>query len=200
MAMTEAEIEAHNRTYERAYALIEGEILVDGQPLSAKPSFFARRRLRKAITLFAEVLRINPENWAAMFGAAKAHQRLGDAARAFELMLEPHRGNPELSGFAREAALVAMEIGRLRDGIDLTRAAIRTRPDDGSLYSNLGLAHLLNSEAAAAVKAFEGALELEPDHPVTPRLLALARAVESGSVPCPRTEAEVILASRGVAV
>jgi tetratricopeptide (TPR) repeat protein len=196
--MDEPDIAKYNLLYDQASALLEGEILIDGRPLSAKPTFFARRRLRKAITMFDEVLRLNPENWAAMFFAGKAHHRLGDKSRALDLMLAAHRGNPALSGFAREAALVSMQLGRLREGIDLTEAAIRTRPDDGSLYSNLGLAHILSGDAAAAATAFRRATELEPDHPLNARLLALALAVVSGTVACPRTEDEVIRATQEV--
>jgi tetratricopeptide (TPR) repeat protein len=135
--MLDAEqVKRHNQLYEQAYDLLRGEILIDGQPLTSHPGFLAKRRLHKAIALFETVLEMNPENWAAMFGMAKAHHRLGDKVRAFNLILEARHGNPSLSGFAREAGLVAFQLGRFREGVELTQAAIGTRPSDGSLYSN----------------------------------------------------------------
>lgn len=189
----------HNHLYEKAYGLLRGEILIDGKTLSPKPGFFAKRRLNKAIALFQEVLRINAENWAAMFGMAKAFHRLGDKPRAFDLMLKAHHGNPSLSGFAREAGLVAFQLGRFREGIELTHAAINTRPGDGSLYSDLGLGYLLAGDTNASVEAFRRASDLEQGHPLTPRLLALAEAVRSGAHPLPRSEAEVLRAVKHVA-
>lgn len=190
------QIEKHNELYRRAYDLLRGEIIIDGEPLSAQPGFLAKRRLNKAIALFQEVLEINPENWAAMFGMAKAFHRLGQKAHAFDLMLQAHHGNPSLSGFAREAGLVAFQLGRFQEGIELTHSAIATRPGDGSLYSNLGLGSLLAGDANNAVAAFEQAVVLEPDHALTPCLLEVARAVQSGTLPAPATEADVLRAAQ----
>jgi len=196
--MNVEEINKHNQVYEQAYSLLRGEILLDGKPPLSRPGFFVRRRLNKAIALFNDVLQMNPENWAAMFGIAKAAQRLGDNVRAFDLMLAAHRGNPSVSGFAREAGLIAFQLGRTRKGIELTEAAITIQPDDGSLYSNLGLGHLLGGNTAAAVEAFQRANDLELDHTITPRLLAVAQAVHSGTLPCPKSEAEVLRAAQQI--
>jgi tetratricopeptide (TPR) repeat protein len=192
------QIKRHNQLYEQAYDLLRGEILIDGAPPSSRVGFLAKRKLNKAIALFEEVLEMNPENWPAMFGMAKALHRLGDKARAFDLMLQAHHGNPSLSGFAREAGLVAFQLGRFREGVELTQAAIGTRPGDGSLYSNLGLGQLLAGDADAAVNAFERADVLEPNHSMTPRLLAVARAVRSGTLPHPTSEADVLRAAQQI--
>ena len=185
------EITRHNRLYQEACDLLRGEIMVDGQPLPSKPGLFARRRLQKAISLFEEVIKMNPDNWGAVFGIAKALQSLGEPNRAFDLMLKAHRGDPNVSGYAREAGIVAVQLGRFREGIALAEEAIETRPGDGSLYSNLGLAHLLDGNVGKGIDAFQRAIELEPNHPLTPRLLALAKAVQAGELPQPRSEAEV---------
>jgi tetratricopeptide (TPR) repeat protein len=196
--LSDEEIQKHNALYRQAHDLLRGEILIDGEPLSSKPGFLAKRRLNKAVALFEEVLRMNPENWAAMFGMAKVFHRLGDKPRAFDLMLKAHYGDPSLSGFAREAGLVAFQIGRYREGVELTQAAITTRPGDGSLYSNLGLGSLLAGDAPAAVEAFQRANELEPGHSLTPRLLAVAQAVHSGALPFPTSEADVLRAAQQI--
>jgi tetratricopeptide (TPR) repeat protein len=194
--LTEQEIQRHNVLYEQANALLKGEVLIDGQPLANRPGFFARRKLRKAMRLFEEVPKLNPENWAAVFFMAKAHHRLGETKEALELMLRAHRGDPTVSGFAREAGLVAGQLGRFQESIELAKRAIETRPTDGSLYSNLGLSCLLAGEPAQAVQAFERAVELERGHHLTPRLLWVARQVLAGALPAPRSEAEVARAAQ----
>jgi len=189
--LSKEEIEKHNKLYEQANDLIHRDIMIDGQPLSAKPNLFVRRRLRKAIDLYDEVLKINPQNWAACFAKAKALHRLGETRLAFELMLKAHRGNPTISGFAREAGIIALQLGRFSEGVNLTEEAIKTRPGDGSLYSNLGLGQLLDGNASKAIDTFCRANELEPNHPVTLRLLGVAQAGKAGKIPYPTSDKDV---------
>ncbi len=197
--LTEQEIERHNALYEQANGLLKGEVLIDGQAVSNRPGFLGRRKLRRATRLFEEVLKLNPENWPAVFFMAKARHRLGDTEEALQFMLRAHRGDPTVSGFAREAGLVAGQLGRFQESIELTKRAIETRPTDGSLYSNLGLSCLLAGEPSQAVQAFERAVELERDHHLTPQLLWVARQVLAGSLPAPRSEAEVARAAQQAA-
>jgi tetratricopeptide (TPR) repeat protein len=115
--MDAAEKEKHDKSYARAFALLRGEISLDGAPPLEKPHFFVRRRLETAIGLLEDVLRLNPENWSAMFGAGKAHQRLGNSLAAFELLSRAHVSDPSTAEYAREAGLLATELGlTLEDG------------------------------------------------------------------------------------
>jgi tetratricopeptide (TPR) repeat protein len=196
MTLTEAEATRHNQLYEEALGLVEREILVDGRSQSTLPGFFAGRRLRKGLRLLDEVLRLNPDNGAAAFLVGKVHQRLGEFAAALPMLLKAHRTDPSFSAYAREAGIVASELGQYPLAIALTEAALRLRPDDGSLHVNLGLMYLLSGAAPEAARSFERAIALEPEHARTPRLLAVARAVQAGSIPCPTTEAELQRAVR----
>jgi tetratricopeptide (TPR) repeat protein len=116
--MNAAETEKHDRLYARAVALLQSEIPSDGAPLPAKPHFFVRRRLDTALALFEEVLRMAPDNWAAMFGAAKVYQRLGNLPAALDLIEAAQRGDPVSSRYAQEATLLATQLGRPREGIE----------------------------------------------------------------------------------
>lgn len=196
--LSKEEIEKHNKLYEQANNLIRDDIMVDGRPLSDKPNMFTRRRLRKAIALYDDVLKINPQNWAACFVKAKTLHRLGEPKLAFELMLKAHSGNPSISGFAREAGIVALQLGRFSEGVNLTEEAIKTHPGDGSLYSNLGLGQLLCGNASKAIDAFCRAIELEPNHPFTLRLLAVAQAVKAGKIPYPRSDKDIFKATQRI--
>jgi Flp pilus assembly protein TadD len=194
------EIARHNKLYKQANDLIRNDIMVDGQPLSAKPNLFARIRLRKAIGLYDEVLKMNPQNWATYFMKAKALHRLGESKLAFELMLKAHHGNPTISGFAREAGIIALQLGHFSEGVNLTEDAIKNRPEDGSLYSNLGLGQLLCGNASKAIDALYRANELEPNHPFTLRLLAVAQAIKAGKIPYPHSDKDVFKAARRIDV
>lgn len=185
------QISKHNQLYEQACDLVQDEIHVDGIELPSQLGFFVKRRLNKAIALFEKVIELNPQNWAAMCFMSKALYRLDDKERAFEVMIRAHQGDTSVSGFAREAGLMAFQLGKYDEGVELTQAAITTRPDDGSLYSNLGLGYLLAGNADAAIQAFEHAHELEPNHPVTPRLIAFAQDVQSGTRRTPLSEGEI---------
>jgi tetratricopeptide (TPR) repeat protein len=114
MTMNAADAEKHDRIYARAFALLQGEISLAGAPALEKPHFFVRRRLQTAIALLEDVLRLNPENWSAMVGAGKAHQRLGNSLAAFELFQRAYEGDPSNGECAREAGLLATQLGLTR--------------------------------------------------------------------------------------
>ncbi|MBL9182547.1 MAG: tetratricopeptide repeat protein [Verrucomicrobiaceae bacterium] len=190
--LTQAQIKQHNDLYDSAFALIEGEILLDGLPAKPPPNFFAKHRLRKAIQLFQKVIGINSMNWNAMFAIAKIHQRLGNAQDSFDWMLKAREFAPDNTSLAKETALTAAHLGMYGKAIAVSLEAIALNPDDPSLQSNLGLSLLLTNNPTRAVEAFKQAMRLEPAHPTTPRLLAYARSVESGELRTPNTEQEII--------
>jgi Flp pilus assembly protein TadD len=198
-ALTDDQILKHNKLHKQASDLLRGEILVDGKmPSSATPNIFARRRLHKAIALFGEVLKINPQNWAAMFGMAKALQRLGETTRAFDLMIMAHSVNSTDSESIREAGIMAFQLGRFSEGIALTEEAIRLRPEDWTLYSNLGLGLLYVGDAGKAMEAFRQSNKIKPSDSTTTRLIAVAEAVQTGVIPCPHSEKEALQAVKEI--
>jgi hypothetical protein len=56
---------------------------------------------------------------------------------------------------------------------------------------NLGLFYLLTGKATDACKIFELTAQLEPHRELNKKMLALAKEVESGRRPFPKTEAEI---------
>ena len=194
-ALTDDQILRHNKLHKRASDLLRGEILVDGKmPSSPVPNIFARWRLHRAIALFGEVLKINPQNWAAMFGMAKAFQRLGETTRAFDLMVTTHSINSNDSESVREAGIMAFQLGRIPEGIALTEEAIRLRPEDWTLYSNLGLGLLYAGDCVKAIEVFRQSNKIKPSDSTTIRLIAVAEAVQTGVIPCPHSEKEALQA------
>lgn len=185
------DIRQYERRYRLAHWLIKGQIIVDGVALSESPSWLSRCRLHAGARVFRSALNHVPMSWPTMFFLGKINQRIGRpgaAIRWYKQALEIEPGQP---GVAREAAIMAVELGRYELSVQLTQLAIVGRPNDGSLYLNLGLSYLLTGRSHEAVEAFKQAAILEPGYQLTSRFLKLAEQVESGQRPCPRNEREI---------
>jgi tetratricopeptide (TPR) repeat protein len=120
MNMNPAETPKHDALYERATALVAGELLVEGAELPEKLSFHVRRRLQTALALFEDVLRMNPTHGAALLASARVHRRLGNLPEALDLLEAAQRRDPADARYAREAGLVEAQLARARQG-SLTR-------------------------------------------------------------------------------
>jgi tetratricopeptide (TPR) repeat protein len=190
VALTEAEIERHNALYRRAYSLIRPHIFIDGESRSARPGWFARRRLRKGIALFHRALRINPNSWQSRFWVAKALQRLGDHRESMSWFSDALRLDEANGRVANEAAVEALQVGDSKLALALVRPAAQLNPDDAALQHNLGLALLLCGRVAEAHQAFTRAAAHQSDRTAA-RLVALTELVLRGERPCPRTLTDV---------
>ena len=78
-----------NRVYKEAWALIDGLILFHDRP-ERQLEAADRRRLERALSLFQEVIELNPGHWPALWLMGKAHQRLGSFAAGLECFAAAH--------------------------------------------------------------------------------------------------------------
>jgi tetratricopeptide (TPR) repeat protein len=131
-------IERFNSLYEKGWRLLRGRIIVDGRSLSRRPGWWERRRLGQAIACFEQALRIHSSSWQTMWAIGKAHQRLQQHREALTWLMKAHDLEPARADVAREAAIEASELGHHETAVRLTEIAIRGRPNDWTLYSNLG--------------------------------------------------------------
>ncbi|MGJ8678301.1 MAG: tetratricopeptide repeat protein [Akkermansiaceae bacterium] len=191
-SLDELAIERHNALYDKAWSMVEGELLIDGIPESGSLGFFLKRRLNKAIKIFEEVIEINSMNWNAMFGIAKIYQRFGETETSYNWMLKAREFAPDHPSLAKETAVTASNLGMHDKAIEIMREAISARPDDAALHSNLGLSLLLSDNPIEAIEHFHLAQQLEPSHTVTPRLIVYARAVQQGDLPTPKKEQDIV--------
>lgn len=79
---TQAEADRHNALTAKGWALIEGRLVLHGQEPSARPGWYSRWQLRRAIRCFEQALAINPEGWSSMWALGKIYQRLGELTGA----------------------------------------------------------------------------------------------------------------------
>jgi tetratricopeptide (TPR) repeat protein len=189
--LSDEEIGEFNRLYEKGWALTKGELLLsDGDP-SIKPGWFARRKLRQALSCFEAALRIVPESWQALWGMGKIHQRLGEVPEALGCFSRAHDLSPSQPDVAREAGIAACDIGDGPSAIRFTKAAIAAKPDDAGLVSNLALAYLIAGDLGQAQRAAAEAASRAPGDSVSQTVRQIIDDVAQGRRPRPRTVREL---------
>lgn len=164
--MTQLELEEHNRLYKEAVEIAKKEILSPGHPQTSESNPSVRSKLDHALELFSRVIDLNPDNWSAMWFVGKIHQRYGDQSAAIEWFERAHSLNPEQVEVLREASLCAMELGRSKEAILYASDALKGRPTDGGLQSNLALAYLLANKLDEAKQCIDKATVTDPADPI----------------------------------
>lgn len=185
--LTEEQSNRHNQLYREGLKLIEGEIHIHDRPRLGEPGWLTRRKLRKAISLFERVLKINPANWSAMWLVGKIHQRMGDDAAALEWFTMSHRIKRTNPDVAREAALCAMNLGRAKQAVEFAAAASELKPEDAGLVANLALAFLLDNRPQEAREKAEEAVNADAEDVVSRNVLRLIDQIIAGRRPYPKT-------------
>lgn len=183
--MTKDELRAeHDRLYREASSALYPLVEFHGKPI---PELAAEQEgaLRRGLTLFDRVLRINPRNWPAMWLMGKGFQRLGDFENALRWFAQAHEINPTHPDVLREAAIAAMELGRPNEAVPFCERAIEAKPNDPGLRANLALATLFCGDAARAESLAAEALRRDPDDNITRRIADVCRDVLLGKRPCP---------------
>jgi tetratricopeptide (TPR) repeat protein len=188
--LSDEEIERHKEFYNAGYELIKDVAFSEGGPLLAS-SAAERDQMREAIRCFEQALAIIPTNWQAMLLIGKAQQSLGEHEQALAAFLRAHECEPDRLMVIIEAGAAAGRVGRHDLAVRLMESAARQHPEDPRLPFNLGLSYLFLGDFAGARKAFERAIELEPERDANKRLLGLLNEVESGKRPCPKSEADI---------
>ncbi len=190
MADDAGEQSEHDRLYEEAIALLDGQMPLHGVTLPP-PDDAVRHAVGRAIDLLNQVTRINPANWAALWVTGMAHRRLGESSAALDCFARAHELNPDQPDVAREAGLAALEERRPDLAIRFASRAVRANPADAGLVANLALAHLFNQSPQAALDVATRALAADPSDTITRRIVDLATDVLAGRRPCPRHVSEV---------
>ena len=184
-------VRERDRLYAKAVRLSEGQFVLDGVPRPPSPNWWTRWRLRRAIRLFRKVLEINPYSWRSWFAIGKAYERLGATEAALEALRQAVEIVPNNGSMAKEACAQAMALGYNDWAVRFAELALKSRPDDPALHSNVGVLLLIAERPADAERAFQTALDIEPHSASSIRLLALTRRVINGDLKCPATVQEV---------
>lgn len=190
---TQAEVDQHNALTEKGWALTKGRLLLDGIQ-AARPGWFSRWQLCRAIPYFEKALAINSEDWSSMWALGKIHQRLGDQTVAFEWFAKAHAIQPDQPDVAREASIAALDIGKVAEALTLCRSALASKPDDPGLMCNLALAHCLAGHDNEAREYATASADSDPSDVISANVLAFVLDVASGKIKRPKKLCEVLSA------
>jgi tetratricopeptide (TPR) repeat protein len=186
---TEETRQRHNRLYDEACKLVQGELPVHPNEMQFAQEPELRGRLAKALGLLDEVNRLNPDNWTARWLAGMVCRRLGDLKTALEWFDGSAKIVPPNFAFSadvyREAGITATELRKMDDAIRFSQMAVDARPKDAGLWSNLALANLFNRDVEKAKELIDKALAMEPDDKITLVLRQIIDAVRAGTISCP---------------
>lgn len=189
--MTPSQREEHNRLYEEAVQIARNEIIIQGHQRLSEPSSSVRSKLDHASLLFLRVIDLNPYNWSAMWFLGKIHQRYGNLSAGLEWFVRAHNLNPSQVDVLREASLCAMDLGWTKEAISYSTSALRIRPSDVGLQSNLALALLLAGRLGEAKQFIEKATIEDPANPIAQTLSGMIEYfIDSGKRP-PSTTTEL---------
>ncbi len=168
--MTSTQVTEHNRVFEQAARLVKGEIPLHDRQYMPKPGWWARRKLQRALSLFARVLELQPGDWRAMWWVGMIHKRFRDYSTALLWLERAFQVSSYQPDVAREACSCALELGRHEVAISFADRGVQVKPDDAGLRSNLALALLIAGRVAEAMTEIEQAIAQDPSDQVSLRV------------------------------
>ncbi len=129
--------------------------------------FLKEKRYPEAISLYEELVKLNPNDDSPRLALAWAYKdsgRLRDAVQLFEELLEKELSRKIFTGFAfDELVKIFKEEKEYRRMVHICERAAAVQPEDVSLLFTLGEAYLLGGLAGKAVQVFRKITTMEPD-------------------------------------
>lgn len=146
----------------------------------ARLGFFERRKLEKGLKKLHEVLEAVPDHGPSLWFVGMVQRGLGEHDVALDFLARAHAAEPGQKDFGREYAAQLMIVGDGTAAVEVSRRLCDRFPDDAGLRSNLGLALIIAQQPEAAAAEVQGALQLEPNDPVTRALERMITEVLAG--------------------
>jgi tetratricopeptide (TPR) repeat protein len=165
--MTSTEVTEHNRAFEQAVGLAEHEIPLHRRQYMPRPGWWAHRKLRRALSLFARVLELQPDDWSAMWLVGMIHKRFGEYSSALQWFERAYQVSSYHPDVAREACSCAMELSHHEVAISFAVRAVQAKPEEAGLRSNLALALLLGGRVAEAKAEIEQTIAQDPSDQIS---------------------------------
>ncbi len=176
----------HNRLYKEACALIDPYMRLHGAARRDATTARARRDLAKGIDNLKTVVQINPDNWAAYWIMGKGYQAQGMSSEACDAFASAYTIQKENADVAREYMFECLNVGRTKEAVQLSRAALALRPQDPGLKANLALCLLVDAQLDEGLRMTEEALQADPSDGITKSVKRIIEEVKSGKRPQPR--------------
>ncbi len=125
---------------------------------------FQQRKFQQAAALYAEAVRLVPDDETAHFNLALALARLGRSKEARQHYLEALRLFPEYAEAHNNLGNLLASQGQLDQAIEHFNQAVKAAPDSASAHNSLGTALMTRGKAGEAFAHFSEAVRLMPDY------------------------------------
>ena len=150
-----------------------------GKALSRQKDFAA------AVVALETALELDPDSLSARSELMPAYIVVGRKEEALRVGEEVLKVNPQERQTNFNLALLHLELGHIREGVEQCEKNIRLGISPAISYGVLGQLLEKKGEVAAAVTAYEKSLALDPHNPVTQNLLANLQRKMSQPIPAP---------------
>lgn len=185
VAANESIDDRHNRLYNEACNLIDPYMRLHGVSRRDATTARAKRDLAKGIGNLNAVVQINPNNWAAYWIMGKGYQAQGLSSEACDAFASAYSMQKENADVAREYMFECLNVGRTKEAVQLSRAALALRPQDPGLKANLALCLLVDAQLDEGKRMAEEALQTDPSDDITRTVKRIIEEVQSGKRPQP---------------
>jgi serine/threonine-protein kinase len=116
----------------------------------------------EAVTAFRRALAVQPNNFDAMLGLARAYDANGDAARSEATYKRAIQLQPAYFGGYSKLAGFYFKHGRPAPAAEMFRKVTQLAPDNARAFANLGACYFALGQFDRALQVFQKSLTLEP--------------------------------------
>jgi tetratricopeptide (TPR) repeat protein len=138
--------------------------LVPSHHMQLAVHFHSQGLLDSARTLYEEVLRQAPQDFAALYHLGLLESQAGRMVHAAGCFSRAAQADPQNADAHNNHAFTLQQLGRDSEALAAYLQAQRLRPDDGDIAINLGLLHKKLGQLPQALGCFDQALQVHPRH------------------------------------
>ncbi|MGO9244614.1 MAG: tetratricopeptide repeat protein, partial [Verrucomicrobiia bacterium] len=144
--------------------------------------FWQEGKVREAIPLYEQALRIKPDYAEAHYNLGLALSQLGRVQEASEQYEQALRINSDYAEAHLNLGLALAQLGRVPEAVGHWEQALRIKPEYAEAHYNLGLALSQTGGIQEAIEHYEQALRINPEYAEAHNNLGIALA-RSGRMP-----------------
>ncbi len=183
--LSDAEAERLEAVRLKAWRLLKPFLGLSDRAPKSPNGFFARRSVKKGLTLLAEVIEAAPDIYSNYWLRGMVRRTLDDGAGSLADLARAYELEPDHADVAREYSYACLSLGQGDEAVRVARRNLAANVDNAGLQSNLALALLVAGRVDEAWTTASQAVAADPHDPISRNLLALIGRVVAGELPCP---------------